>query len=136
MARYYFRVQLQYDTMDCGPACLSMLSSIYGKKYSLQFIRENCSITSEGVSLLGITEAAKKIGFKTISAKLTINNLKESKETLPAILHWNQNHFVVLYKIKNNKFYIADPAHGLVKLNEERFKKSWLSEEDKGVTLF
>jgi ATP-binding cassette subfamily B protein len=135
----------QHDQIDCGPACLSMITSEYGRQYSLQQLRDECYITREGVSLFGIIEAAKKMGFKTFSAKLTTEQLKEDKEILPCILHWNQNHFVVLYKIcsplfrravKGEAFFIADPAHGLVKLSEERFKKNWVSDEDKGVALF
>lgn len=132
----------QHDQMDCGPACLAMITSIYGKNYSLQYLRENSFLTKEGVSLLGISEASKKIGFETLTAKLTIEKLINEKETLPCILHWNQNHFVVLKKITKNLFnqryyfHIADPAHGFIKLNEENFSKSWLSDNDKGVALF
>jgi ATP-binding cassette subfamily B protein len=130
----------QQDQMDCGPACLAMVSNYYKKKYSLQYLRELSFITREGVSLLGIAEAAKKIGFKTIIAKLIISKFEETP--LPCILHWNQNHFVVLSKISKNRhtkkhtFHIADPAHGMIILNESNFKKSWLSEDDKGVALF
>jgi ATP-binding cassette subfamily B protein len=140
----------QKDQMDCGPACLAMIANKFGKKYSLQFLRENSFITREGVSLSGINEAANKIGFETISAKLITEKLIEMP--LPCILHWNQNHFVVLHKISRilapisyaesrdfgsgMRFYIADPGHGLIKLSEKDFKKSWLSDHDKGVALF
>lgn len=130
----------QQDQMDCGPACLSMVASAYKKKYSLQYLRENSFITREGVSLLGIGEAAAKIGFEILSAKLSIEKLIEMP--LPCILHWNKNHFVVLEKIKiniltgNKSYKIADPGHGLITLNEEKFKKSWLSNDDNGIALF
>lgn len=130
----------QHDQMDCGPACLAMVSSRYGKDFGLQYLRDRSFITREGVSLLGISEAADKIGFKTIAAKLKPQDF--SKELLPCILHWNQNHFVVLHKIKKNIFTgniiykIADPGHGFISLSEEKFKKSWLSDGDKGVALF
>lgn len=130
----------QHDQMDCGPACLAMVSSHYGKDFGLQYLRDKSFITREGVSLLGISEAASKIGFKTISAKLKTGDF--DKELLPCILHWNQNHFVVLYKINKNIFTgkliykIADPGHGLVSLSEDKFKKSWLSDGEKGVALF
>lgn len=130
----------QHDQMDCGPSCLAMISSRYGKDFNLQYLRDNCFITREGVSLLGICEAAEKIGFKHISAKLKIEDLEN--ELLPCILHWNQNHFVVLYKITKNiftgklRYKIADPAHGFITLSEEKFKKSWLSDGEKGVALF
>ncbi|NEW78617.1 MAG: peptidase domain-containing ABC transporter [Gelidibacter sp.] len=137
----------QHDQMDCGPACLSMITSFYGKHYSLQYLRDNSFITREGVSLLGITEAAQKIGFETLSAKLTAEKLIEEKETLPCIIHWNQNHFVVLKKVVRLNwfmpfgevrwgFHIADPAHGFITLSEENFKRAWLSDDDKGVALF
>lgn len=129
----------QKDQMDCGPACLTMVAGIYKKKYPLQYLRDNSFITREGVSLLGIGEAATKIGFETLTAKLSIEKLNEMP--LPCILHWNQNHFVVLEKIKTNRFTgkksykIADPGHGLIVLNEEKFAKPWLSDEDSGIAL-
>ncbi|MBW1619372.1 peptidase domain-containing ABC transporter [Empedobacter falsenii] len=132
----------QHDQMDCGPACLAMITSKYGKNYSLQYLRENSFLTKEGVSLLGISEASKKIGFETLTAKLTLDELITGKEALPCILHWNQNHFVVLKKITKSIFtgkyffHIADPAHGFIKLNEENFAESWITGYDKGVALF
>ncbi|MCL9805753.1 peptidase domain-containing ABC transporter [Flavobacterium amniphilum] len=126
--------------MDCGPACLSMVASAYNKKYPLQYLRENSFITREGVSLLGLTEASKNIGFEALTAKLVTDKLDEMP--LPCILHWNQNHFVVLYKIsrtpfsKKQYFHIADPAHGFIKLNIENFQKSWIVNDNKGVALF
>jgi ATP-binding cassette subfamily B protein len=127
--------------MDCGPACLSMITSVYKKKYPIDFLRKNSFITRDGVSLMGISEAAETIGIECLSVKLTIQKLYEEKHLLPCILHWNQNHFVVLKKItksfigNNYYFHIADPAHGFIKLNEENFKKSWLSDGNKGVAL-
>jgi len=94
---------VQNDQMDCGPACLSMISLYYGKDFGLQYLRDKSFITREGVSLLGISEAAERIGFKHISAKLNTENFQN--ELLPCILHWNQNHFVVLYKIFKKYFY-------------------------------
>lgn len=132
----------QHDQMDCGPSCLAMIASKYGKNYSLQYLRDNSFLTREGVSLLGLTEASKKIGFDTLSAKLTIEKLIDEKQTLPCILHWNQNHFVVLKKItrniftKKHYFHLADPAHGLIKLDEIKFKNSWIVDDNKGVSLF
>lgn len=130
----------QHDQMDCGPACLAMVASYYGKDFGLQYLRDKSFITREGVSLLGISEASKKIGFKNISAKLNTDDFDNG--LLPCILHWNQNHFVVLYKISKNIFTgkltykIADPGHDFISLSEEKFKKSWLSNGEKGVALF
>jgi ATP-binding cassette, subfamily B, bacterial len=124
----------QKDQMDCGPACLCMIAGFYGKKYSLQYLRDNSFITREGVSLLGIQDAANKIGFEVLSGKLTLEKLNEMP--LPCILHWNQNHFVVLEAIKKNrltgekKYKIADPGHGFIALKEEKFERSWLSDDD------
>ncbi|RRJ89820.1 peptidase domain-containing ABC transporter [Paenimyroides tangerinum] len=132
----------QHDQMDCGPACLAMVASKYKKKYPLDYLREISFISREGVSLLGISEASKKIGFDTFSAKLTTQELFEQKKLFPCILHWNQNHFVVLKKITkdwySDSFYyhIADPSHGIIKLSEKDFKKSWISEENQGIGLF
>ncbi len=132
----------QHDQMDCGPACLRMVAAAHGKTYPLEYLREKAFLSREGVSLLGISEAAEHIGLETFSAKLSISKLIQQKALLPCILHWNQNHFVVLRKIIKNRFsgtlyfHLADPAHGRVKLSEEKFKKSWLSENNKGVALF
>ncbi len=130
----------QHDQMDCGPACLAMIASYYGKKFGLQYLRNKCFITREGVSMLGITEAAKIICFKTFAVKLQSRNF--SKDLLPCILHWNQNHFVVLYKISKNRFTgksiykIADPGYGFISLSEDEFEKAWISEGQDGIALF
>jgi ABC-type bacteriocin/lantibiotic exporter with double-glycine peptidase domain len=106
----------QLDAMDCGPTCLRMIAKHYGRGYTLQTLRERSFITREGISMLEISDAAESIGFRTSGIKISLEQLK--KETpLPCILHWNQNHFVVLYKIKNDKFSIADPASTLVTFN-------------------
>lgn len=121
--------------MDCGPTCLRMVSKSHGRNYSLQQLRDYCQLGREGVSLLGISEAAEKIGFRSLGVKLSLDQLKEIE--LPCILHWRQNHFVVLYKIKNNKYYIADPADRLVVYREEDFKKNWLANKElhDGISL-
>lgn len=136
----------QHDQMDCGPACLSMIAREYGRKYSLKYLRENSFLTREGVSLLGISEGAKTIGLESFAGKMNREHLKKEAR-LPCIIHWNQNHFVVLYKIYNKykffpflkerwKYKIADPAHGLITLNEDTFFKSWTSENEEGLILF
>ncbi|KAB2859316.1 MAG: peptidase domain-containing ABC transporter [Flavobacteriales bacterium] len=132
----------QHDQMDCGSACLAMVASCYGKNYSLQFFRDKTFVTREGVSILGITEAAQQIGLETLTGKLTTAKLIEQREVTPCILHWNQNHFVVLQKISKNiftgnySFKIADPSHGIITLEEHTFNNSWLSDNDKGVSIF
>lgn len=131
----------QFDSMDCAPACLCMIANAYGKNYTLQYLRENSYITKDGVSLLGLVQAAEAIGFDTIPCKLTDVEIMNEELSLPCILHWNNNHFVVLRKIKRslfgNKifFHISDPAHGLIKLNKEEFLKHWSSDKA-GIALF
>lgn len=132
----------QRDSMDCGVASLAMISKFYGKKYTIQYLRDECFLTREGVSFFGISKAAQKIGLETYSTKLSLSSICEKIHPFPCILHWNQDHFVVLYKItksffKNQcYFYIADPAYGLMKLNESSFKSGWVSDQNKGFTLF
>ncbi len=89
----------QHDVMDCGPTCLRMVSAFYGKRYSLEGLREKSFITREGVSMLGISEAAEKIGFRSICVQVSYEMLTEAP--LPCIVHWNQQHFVVVYKLDN-----------------------------------
>ena len=105
----------QHDSMDCGPTCLRMIAKFYGKNYSLQTLRDKCHITREGVSMLGICDAAESIGFRATGVKLTWNQLKEELP-LPCIVHWNHKHFVVVYSIESkNSVIVADPATGLIK---------------------
>ena len=119
--------------MDCGPTCLRMVARHYGRNFKVQTLRKLCEINREGVSLLGISNAAEKTGFRSLGVKLSIKDLKEAE--LPCILHWRQNHFVVLYKIKRNKYYLADPANGLVTLTEEEFMRNWATDKGSGITL-
>ena len=92
------KVKKQHDSMQCGITCLQMICRYFGREYSLDSLSKICFATTEGVSMLGINEAAKILGFQTFSARATIEELSETP--LPCILHWNQNHFVVLYKVK------------------------------------
>lgn len=124
-----FRFYKQFDIKDCGPSCLKMISKHYGKDYSLQFLRNKSYVTREGVSLLGISEAGNYIGFKTKCVKISLDYLKEDAK-LPCIVHWDSNHFVVVYKTKINKIYVADPAYGRIKYNKEQFLKHWAEAGD------
>jgi ATP-binding cassette subfamily B protein len=136
----------QHDLMDCGPACISMIASHYGKDYNIQYLRDNTFMTREGVTLLGITQAAEHIGFSTLPAKLTLEKLLwlivGSQVALPCIIHWNQNHFVVLKKISkplfSNEyvFKLVDPAYGFISLSRQKFEFSFLNEDHEGVVLF
>lgn len=114
--------------MDCGPTCLRMIAKYYGRNYSLQKLREICRINRDGVSLLGISEAAEKIGFRTSGVKIDLTQLNEIE--LPCILHWRQRHFVVLYKIKNGSYFLSDPARGLIKYSLKEFTQNWISTKE------
>ncbi|MCD4665039.1 MAG: peptidase domain-containing ABC transporter, partial [Bacteroidales bacterium] len=142
----------QLDAMDCGPTCLRMIAKYHGKSYALQTIRERSYITREGVSLLGTSDAAESIGFRTMGVRLSFEKLANEAQ-LPCIAHWKQRHFVVVYDIKKSKrspfslkkkdeedvVYVSDPAHGKIKYTKEEFCKGWLStkkgSEDEGVCL-
>lgn len=128
----------QPDSKDCGPTCLKIIAKHYGKTLNIQTLRSLSETTREGSNLLTLSDAAEKIGFRTLGVKLSIKKLEEAP--LPCILHWNNNHYVILYKIKKNKFYVSDPAHGLLEYNEEDFLKLWIgnnatSETEEGIAL-
>ena len=132
----------QPDAMDCGPACLTMIAAHYGRHYTLDHLREQCFIGREGVSLLGISKAAEQIGFRTVGGRLTFDKLAE-KALLPCVVHWNQEHFVVVYAIRKKKkeytVSVADPSKGLVTYPREAFCRHWISTctggEEKGIAL-
>lgn len=125
--------------MQCGIACLYMVSKYFGREYSMETLSKICFATNEGVSFLGINEAAGKLGLHTVCGRVDIDML--CKAPLPCILHWNQNHFVVLYKVKRGKkFYVADPGKGLVTYNIDEFSSHWISTlsdgNEKGIAMF
>ena len=132
----------QHDAMQCGIACLRMICAFLGKNYSIDSLSKICFASKDGVSLLGISEAAGELGLKTTCGKMSIDQLANVE--LPVILHWNQNHFVVLYKIKSRKgrksvYYVADPGNGLMQYQEKDFVDRWITVrskgEDKGVAM-
>ena len=134
-----FKCIIQSDSMMCGITCLQMVCKHFGREVSLRTLSKLCVATSEGVSMLGVNEAANKLGLRTMCARTDFDTL--SKATLPCVLHWNQNHFVVLYKVRKGRiFYVADPGKGLVKYNLEEFGKHWVSTasqgEEKGIAMF
>lgn len=114
----------QPDAMDCGPSCLKMVAGFYKRNISLDTLRKKCYITREGVSFLGLSEAADSIGFRTIGVKIPFTKLEENVP-LPCIVHWKQRHFVVVYKIRGDKVFVADPAVGLMKYDRNDFLSSW-----------
>lgn len=116
--------------MDCGPTCLRMVAKFYGKSYSVQYLRSRSYITRAGVSMLGISDAAESIGFRTKGYRLSWEDLSD-EVPLPCIVHWKQHHFVVVYKIKKIRnevvVFVADPAVGLLKYKKDEFLKCWIS---------
>lgn len=138
--KFFFFKQL--DSMDCGPACLKMILSYYGADYSLAFLRKHTYAGKDGTSLLNISKLAQNVGFKTTGGLFTQDQLIKNT-ILPCIIHWNQNHFVVLYKIKVKKsnviIYIADPGKGLLTYSEHEFKDHWIctkvDKEERGIVL-
>lgn len=132
----------QLDGMDCGPTCLRMIAKYYGKTYSIQQLRDTSKILRTGVNFLGLSEAAESIGFRATGIRTSTHKLK-TQGKLPCILHWNQEHFVVLYKISRKRnvaiFHIADPSHGLLKYEEKELEECWISTQQnnqkKGIAL-
>lgn len=124
----------QRDHKDCGPTCLKIIAKHYSKVLNIQQLRALSETTRVGSSLLGLSEASEKLGFRSLGVKIDLKKLLEAP--LPCILHWNKNHYVVLYKIKKEVFYISDPGHGLLKYSKEEFLKHWIgnnaTESDRG----
>lgn len=138
-----FTLVRQRDAKDCGPSCLAMIVKHYGGSFNINSIRTGCALNREGVSLLGISKAAEELGFKSVGGRLSFSSLA-SEALLPCIVHWSQNHFVVVYKVKNQKkgdctIYVADPGKGLVSYTKEEFCEHWVSTktngEEKGIVL-
>ena len=134
-----FTLYTQHDSMQCGIACLAMICKHYGKEFSIETLSRYCFASTEGVSLLGISEAANKLGLHSVCGRVSMEQMQQAP--LPCILHWNQNHFVVLYKQKQGKkFYIADPGKGLITYNRKEFVEHWVSTrsqgKEKGIAMF
>ncbi|RZN84767.1 MAG: peptidase domain-containing ABC transporter [Winogradskyella sp.] len=114
----------QIESKDCGPTCIKIIAKYYGKIINAEQLRKLSETTREGSSLLGLSDAVEKIGFHSVGVKISYNKLKDVP--LPCIIHWNKNHYVVLYKIKKDIIYISDPAHGLITYTKEEFIKQWI----------
>ena len=128
----------QHDEMDCGAACLRMIARHYGRFYSLEYIRELSYVDKLGVSLTSISDAAEQLGFQTLGAKVSFKQLAEDLP-LPAIVHWKQRHFVVVYKVSNKYVWIADPARDKLKISKTEFLEAWSQQsqqdEPMGIVL-
>ena len=130
---------LQPGAKDCGPTCLRIIAKHYGKTISVEKLRNSAETVREGSSLLGLSNAAEIIGFRSLGARVSLEKLLEAP--LPCIIHWSKNHFVVLYRIKGNLFYVSDPAHGLLRYDQNEFLTYWIgnnSDEntEEGIALF
>lgn len=120
--------------MDCGPSCLRMIAASYGKRFSIQFLQELTGVSRIGATMTDLRDAAEKIGFRSLPVKIPFDVL-DKEQPFPAILHWKRNHFVVIYKIKGNKVYLADPAIGLISYTREEFLKNWADGKTEGMGL-
>ncbi|MCW3464758.1 peptidase domain-containing ABC transporter [Chitinophaga nivalis] len=125
---------LQYDEMDCGPTCLRIISRYYGRHFSLEYLRSLCHTTRVGSSLLDISEAAEKLGFRTFGARVSFEDLL-TEDLYPCIAYWNQIHFIVIYKVRKNKIYVSDPGFGRIVYTAEEFKKGWSADGVNGIIL-
>lgn len=129
----------QMDAMDCGPACLQMVLKHFGRYYPLPWLRSISYLSREGVSLKGISKAAERVGLRSMAVKIPFSGKHDSPCLLnapfPVIVHWNQNHFIVVHKANRNFVWIADPANGKHKLKAKDFLKSWQSDGQRGIAL-
>lgn len=129
----------QGELTDCGPTCLMMISKWYGKHYSLQYLREQTFISREGVSLLGLSVGAEKLGFRTLGLKLPYISTQEQDGLIdmpvPCIAHWQENHFVVIYKVNEKYAWVSDPARGRIKIDRNTFEKGWKKDNEAGYVL-
>jgi ATP-binding cassette subfamily B protein len=130
-----FPHEYQMDAKDCGPACLKIIAKYYGKYYSLQYLRDLCGITREGVSILDISYAAEKVGLRSVAIQITLQDLIDRVQ-LPAVVHWDNDHFIVVYQTTKTKIYVSDPAKGLLSYTHEQFRKKWYKKnENYGVLM-
>ncbi|OJV42829.1 MAG: hypothetical protein BGO29_06380 [Bacteroidales bacterium 36-12] len=130
MSIQLFPHEFQLDARNCGPACLKIIAQYYGKDYPLQYLQDLCGMTKDGVSLMDISHAAEKIGLRTIAIQITLKDLVD-KVTLPAIAHWNNDHFIVVYHITENKVMVSDPAIGHIDYTHREFVDKWYKDDGK-----
>lgn len=128
----------QPDSKDCGPTCLKIIAKFYNKQLSISYLRNISETQREGSNLLNLSNAAEEIGLRSLGVRINLHNLQEAP--LPCIIHWNKNHYVVLYKIKKHKYYISDPGHGKLVYTKEDFLTAWIGknandETEEGIAL-
>ncbi len=129
-----FPVYRQLDQMDCGPTCLKIITDFYGGNYNLNYLREISCLQKGGVSLAGLSDALKRIGMDSIGIKATVQELLH-EVPLPAIAHWSNNHFLVVYRTDKRNVFVSDPALGRMKYSHAEFRNSWVEENNEGVLL-
>jgi ATP-binding cassette subfamily B protein len=129
-----FPIYLQHDLRDCGIACLRMVCKHHGMSYSAQHLRSIVIPRGDGINLFELGEGAEKLGLRSFAARVSINQLLEKVPT-PCIVHWEKNHYVVVYKLSKRNVWIGDPAQGLLKLSLKEFKEGFLSLEEDGQKL-
>jgi ATP-binding cassette subfamily B protein len=121
-----FPHEFQLDAKDCGPACIKIVAKFYGRFFSLQYLRDLCGINREGITFMDMSVAFEHIGIRTKALKISYEKLQQLP--LPCVVHWENNHFVVVYKISKTRVWISDPARGLISYNSQEFKKGWLGQ--------
>ena len=128
---------IQYNTKDCGPSCLKIISKYYGQEYSLAYLRELCQVSRDGTSISSMRDAAEKLGYDVSVTKMSWKTLNNDNIKLPCIIHLRQNHFVVLYSIgvDKKKLFISDPAIGLLTYDEGTFCNLWLDDSNCGLVV-
>ncbi len=114
----------QAESKDCGPTCIKIVAKHYGRLVSTQQLRTLSETTRNGSTLLGLSEAVERIGFRSLGARLSYAKLREAP--LPCIIHWDTEHYVVVYRIRKDVIYVSDPAHGLIKYNKKEFLAHWI----------
>lgn len=137
--RRAFPFQKQFDTKDCGPACLKMILDYYGVRETMARLREKCGMTRSGVSFRGLSEVAESHGFRTLAVKIGYDTTKDSVGLrdfpVPAIAFWQQQHFVVIYKVNKRFVWVADPGYGKVRVPRKEFEEGWLQDGGKGIVM-
>ena len=130
-----FPIEYQMDSQDCGPASLKMVARHFGRYYSLQHLRDLCGITREGVSLANLATGAESIGLHTLAIRCTMDDLV-FRVPFPAIIFWNECHFIVVYDANQKYVFVADPAKGHIRYTHKEFERGWyMKDEQMGVLL-
>jgi ATP-binding cassette subfamily B protein len=129
-----FPVFLQEDKYDCGPSCLKMITKFYGKNFSIEHLRYVSKLSPDGITGKNLIDALDELGFKTMPALIDFKTLS-IEAPLPCVVSWRDRHFLIVYKIRKNKVYVADPSFGLLTYTKNEFIDAWANKEKKGLTF-